>query len=832
MRNFTLSLICVLVAVAASAQGYVELNGKSYQVDTISQRVIGPGVTHTIVRVPGYPLNAYVLETDLTNPYNNVEMNQAYNRLGKTELLANAYSRNRAQGKKPLAGCNGAFWCVTANVPFNNWMLGYPFGGEVVNDTIFLNTNTSADAWNGGPGRSSATIIDANKRAHVGPHEWKGYAMSDKFTANQEIIQVNKRVDSGQLALFNHGIGRDHKFYTVDNCNYVFLDLKEGSRWGTAEDIHFVVREVKLDANDQVLGNYDACLVGDGAYKDELARLAPGDEVAVNYYWFALQEDDKSPIKVVNSTEGNAWVMHHGELTGRNYDETYNTQTYSKCAYGTNADGSKLYMLVIDMSTHPVYGKSAGCSTVVCCQLFKFLVPDLWNVTNNDAGGSAQMMVGGTVVNKTTEATPRAVANGMLLFSTAPADDADVITSLRFDDVKLEAPIYFTITPRVLGYNKYGELIADGVEGVTFTCSDNVGAPRADGSAIELVGENAYGTITAHLGDVECTAPITVLNSEFSLRIKPMILIDTFRDYPIEISTVVGRETLQYDPNRFTWTIDDPTVCEINGGVLRGLKEGLTTITATLGAFTESAQVKVEVAPQAVMQQSWDSWTVTSANLSQDATLAADGTVAYGFEGKRRATITLAGDVTFYSIPDSVILDFATTTPLNIVKVDLRTPTCTGENLVELTTEEMPVGHYHIDLLNYLDSRTDLINFPLSIHSITYSPRASDYNAGDNTITQQLYSAYNNHSSGVETVERADSRLSIFPTANGAVMVGAAGIDAVEVSIYGIAGTLLASRRIDIAGGTATVHTGLPAGVYVVKARGGTATATAKLVIR
>lgn len=442
------------------------------------------------------------------------------------------------------------------------------------------------------------------------------------------------------------------------------------------------------------------------------------------------------------------------------------------------------------------------------------------------------MMVGGTVVNKTTETTPRAVANGMMLFSTAPAEDADVITSLRFDDVKLEAPIYFTITPKVLGYNKYGELIADGVEGVTFSCSDNVGTPRADGGAIELGGENAYGTITAHLGDVEFTAPISVINSEFSLRIKPMILIDTFRDYPIEISTVVGQNTLQYDPNRFSWTIDDPSVCEINGGVLRGLKEGMTTITASLGAFTESAQVKVEVAPQAVMQQSWDGWTVTSANLSRDASLAADGTISYGFEGKRRAGITLAGDVTFYSIPDRVILDFSTTTTLNIVKVDLRTPTCTGENLVELTTEEMPVGHYQIDLLEYLDSRTDLINFPLSIHSITYSPRASGYNAGDNTITQKLYAVYDHYSSGVEAVEHINGRLSIFPAANGAVMVGAAGIDVVEMSIYGIAGNLVTSRRIDIAGGTATVHTGLPAGIYVVKVQGGDTSATAKLVIK
>ena len=58
MRYFSLIIIAIVASLAASAQGFVELNGKSYQVDTISQRVIGPGVKHTIVRVPGYPLNA------------------------------------------------------------------------------------------------------------------------------------------------------------------------------------------------------------------------------------------------------------------------------------------------------------------------------------------------------------------------------------------------------------------------------------------------------------------------------------------------------------------------------------------------------------------------------------------------------------------------------------------------------------------------------------------------------------------------------------------------------------------------------------------------------
>ena len=61
---------------------------------------------------------------------------------------------------------------------------------------------------------------------------------------------------------------------------------------------------------------------------------------------------------------------------------------------------------------------------------------------NVDAGGSAQLMVQGAVVNKTTEGTPRAVANGWMVYSTAPEEDAATITSIAFLDPAIRVPVY------------------------------------------------------------------------------------------------------------------------------------------------------------------------------------------------------------------------------------------------------------------------------------------------------------------------------------------------------------------------------------------------------
>lgn len=821
----------MLCLSSISAPRKVLLNGREYAVDTIMRRQVGPGIMHTRVRVPDYPLNAYVLEMDMTNTYNRVETTQAYNSLGRTELLVNAYKRHKEQGKKPIAGCNGSFWCVTGSGEPKNWMLGSPFGGEVVNDTLYLNTNTSADTWNGGPARASSTIIDTDKRVHVGPHQWFGYVKSSKFDAAQEIIQVNKRVDTGQLTLFNHAIGRNHTFYTVADCHYVYLKLKPGERWTTASDINFEVAEVKLNANNQVLGDYDACLVGDGNYKAQLERLAAGDEVIINHYWIALQEDDQTPIKVENMLEGNAWIMLHGEITYRATDEVYNTQTYSKCAYGNNKEGNKLFMLVIDMSSHPEYGRSAGCNTTVMANLFKFLCPELWNLTNNDAGGSAQMMVDGVVVNKTTEATPRAVANGMLMFSVAPEEEADVVASLAFDELHIASPTYFSIAPKVLAYNKYGELIADGLEGVTYTCSESVGEPSADGSKIEVGGNVGQGTITAHYGGVEVTAPIEVVNSAFAIRIKPKILIDNVRTYPLEVTTELNGEQLVCDARRFVWTVGDADVAQIEDGVLRGISEGTTTITAALDGLSDQTTVTVEVAPTPEIEETFADWTLSSANLSTDAVLDAEGNVSFGYQGARKAQIVLEKDMTFYSLPDHLIYDVETSTRLVYVEMDIRPGNSEVENLVR-PTGVTAAGKYQFDLIEHVGDLSDLKNYPIVIKSVRYLLHHLQYNSGSNTIKHKITAQYDHYTSGIDNATAAADGIALYPGADGSIMVSAPDARCVQMTIFDTAGRTVYAGEVITEGALTQVATNLSSGLYVVKAQHAQAVSTVKMAIR
>jgi len=64
-----LLLLCFVAALGLNAaHADIVIDETSYTADTLMRRVIGPGITHTIVRIPDYPLNVYILETDLNNP--------------------------------------------------------------------------------------------------------------------------------------------------------------------------------------------------------------------------------------------------------------------------------------------------------------------------------------------------------------------------------------------------------------------------------------------------------------------------------------------------------------------------------------------------------------------------------------------------------------------------------------------------------------------------------------------------------------------------------------------------------------------------------------------
>ena len=842
MKKFLLSVVVALFASVAASAEVINIQGTDYQTDVLIDRDLGPGVNYKRLRIPDFPLNVNMITMDLKNPYNRIETTQGGEQLGKTEKLADAYKRQYTAEKRPLAGANGNFWVVTSQYPWAEFLVGATFNGNVRNGEIITETNAHADWWGHNNGSPGCVAISPDKNMMIDFMFYKGWVVSEKFDS-LVIQQTNKLVRDNEVGLYNHFFGRSKSFIPADQYSdengtqrmrrvenvstEVYLTINEGNEWMVGRKMQCTVQEVKTDAGAGTLGDYDLCLVGRGVNKDALASLVAGDQVVIDLGW---ELPDGSRPEIEQLIGGNGVVMVDGELTTLNQIDDYNTKTYSRCAYGTTADRKTMINVVIDMATDLVYGQSKGCNTLVMCDIMKHY--GCTNIMNMDAGGSAQMMVNGEVVNRTTEGTPRAVANGWFFYSIAPQDD--VITRLEFDEVALKTPIYASYQPKVLGYNQYGDLIDEDVQGFTLSCESSIGS--CDGMTFIAGGIAGSGNITATLNGVSVTKSLEVLNADIAIRIQPTILIDATRQYPMEVTATVGQNIYGYDPSHIEWTVADETIATINeNGVLQGLKEGTTQIIGQIGEYRDTTSVAVEIAAAAKLYPTdFNGWTIKS-TLS-GSTFSEDGTLSFSYGSPRDPYVTISKAVRYYSLPDKLWLHFTSSIPLLSVDVDLRSPLDARANNVSITPAQGDTFAVNVEhrLEIPIETPEDLIKYPLTLNSIKFKTSKSTANKGDHTIKiSEISAEYNNYTSVENVIADKMANVVVFPNPVTDGVVTITSSSTIEnVSVYSISGMKVAS----VDGADANVATlmvdGLPQGLYLVNVKTLTGMVNQKIVVR
>ena len=840
-----LSLVATMAITLSASAEIIPIQGTDYQADILINRDLGPGVNYKRIRIPDFPLNVNMITMDLNNPYNRVETTQGGEQLGKTEKLANAYTRQYTEEKRPLAGANGNFWCVSGQWPWAEYLVGATFNGNVRNGEIITETNAHTDWWGHNGGSPGCVAITPDKRMYIDFMYYKGWVTNEKL-GSLVIHQTNKLVRDGEIGLYNHFFGRDKSFIPADQyadesgtqrlrraenvSTEVYLKINEGNEWMVGRPMSCTVQEVKTDAGAGKLGDYDLCLMGRGANKDLLASLVPGDVLTIDLKW--LQPDGTAP-EIEQLIGGNGVVMVDGVLTDLNTVDSYNSKVYSRTAYGTTADRKTLINVVIDMSVDPVYGKSAGCNTFVMCDIMKYF--GCTNIMNMDAGGSAQMMVEGKVINKTTEGTPRAVANGWFFYSIAPQDD--VITRLEFEEYSLQAPIYSQYKPVILGYNQYGDLIDKNVQGFTLSCPDSLGT--CDGMKFIAGGNACQSELTATYNGVSVTKKIDVVDAEIAIRIKP-ILIDATREYPMEVTAQIGENIYTYDASSIKWTVEDPTVADIDeNGVLRGLKEGTTKVTGLVGEFLDETTVNVEIAKAAVVPASdMTGWTVKGPSGITKGALAEDGTITFTYASPRSPYIQMSKEVKYYSLPDKLWLEFTPTVDVKTVNIDLRTPQHTKVNKIDIAPtsgEVFAAGTTHrIELpISALGDPADLINYPITLQYINFAINANTAYKGEQSIKiSELSAQYNNYAS-VESVTIGEgSGVKIYPNpvTDGAFTVSSSKVIN-GVDVYSISGATVASVKCESNNVTIDASD-FAKGVYLVKVETEAGASTSKLIVK
>ena len=748
------SLLSLAISTTLAIHGFaaITLGDNTYQVDTMLHRQVGPGMVTTIVRIPDIPLNVYITETDLNNPNNRVETTQGYSTVGRTESLLNAVKRNRTATKRPIVACNSNFWCVSSEWPPRDFELGTPYCSVIRNDSIYVNAETNEDNWCYGPTYTGGTAISRDKTLYFDHIIPSATITSDKLAVPVVFETVNRRCILNHVTLWTPAYTRTRPFETdwvtggergnAHTDNY-YLTLKPGDRWGINHDMTFTIASIVRDADRQTLGDYDACITCSGTQAQVMASLTEGDEITINYGMTVQGSGDNINLKpeIENMVEGIGLVMKDGELTNNNYDLDYNSKTYSRTGYGASADGKHLIMMVIDMSTSKKYGRSAGCSTETMCLIMKQLCPYVSNITTMDAGGSAMMILRDECISTTTEGTPRAIACGWMVEAVGEEDHN--LASIAFAQHKVEAPIYSSYVPKILGYNAIGELIDEDVKGFTLSCDETLGT-TAD-SVFYAGATTASGVLTATLNGMTATVPVVTIDAQPAIKAKPMLLIDN-RDYPIEVTSTINENTYIYDPAMLQWTIDDSSVATIESGVFKAKKNGKTRIECQIGPFIDSDSVTVEISNRPYLYQNWDGWTLKGSG-AKDLELSNDGVLTYAYNSGRAPYLSLKKNITFYSLPDTIAIAFNSSIPIDYVQIDTRNTEFSSQNMVKYELEGGFEANKDYTLridLDRMGGADHVTTYPIIINEMKF---ALDKTAptGDQTLSfKTFYSHYPN----------------------------------------------------------------------------------------
>ena len=850
-KQLTLCAAAFTMAWSLSAETLTMTNRsgveQEFEIQRLIERQIGPGTTYTRFRIPDFPLNVNVVTVDLTNPYNRIETTVANEKSKGTELLVNAAKRQSYEGHRPLAAANANFW-VVASQREEAVYTGTTRNVSLRNGKMITESNQHRDQWDGGTTRTGIVGISYDKQLFIDYCTSEIKASNPKF-GTLDVWQCNKGVWNDELCMYNSHYGASTQFmpiaqnpttgkYILDNAGdatEVILDFAEGGTWKSGEPMTFVVKEVRLNGGKGTLGDHDLALVGRGDNAVAMAKLEAGAEVSLEYSWtFNPGKDNESNDPIENAIGGNALVMRNGNLTKHNTNETYNSQIYSRTGYGTSADGKTLYIVVIDKSTSPKYGSSYGCGTTQMCEIARHL--GCSNMANFDAGGSAEMMVNYEIVNTTTEASPRAVANGWMVYSTAPEDD-NTVAALAFYEPSITVPVYSTSVPQIIAYNKYGAVITYDYQNAVLSCPESLGT--CEGSLFTAAGTPAEGILTATVGDVTASVNVSVVGAEIKLR-SNALLIDNATPYTLEVSATADRVVYPYDPAFLNWEIDDPAIVDIDSdGVLHGLKEGSTKIRCTIGEFSDEADVTVEIDPAASISitENIAAWKLKGSSGISNLALDDNGILSYTYASPRSPYIELSlneGLKSFYSLPSSFFTDFESDVEIASVTLTVETAMGSREVPVKIAPDKPWAAgtphHVEIDLAGSVDLN-DVCEFPIMFKRIRYTLVTNSANKGDRKLSFGGVHASYKSFQGVESAV-ADAPTSIFidrnPVAAGE-QVNVNAPAASKVDVFNMAGIKVAHASLADGLGSFKAPS---AGSYVVVASGSDVRHTAILIVK
>lgn len=712
MKKKLLSLFVLTLSISLYATGTIELGGVLHTIDTVSAIKAGPGTMQYFMQLKKTtnqnPLEVFVLQVDTKNPYISVEQVLGKDLRVGTERPTVMAERKTTPTKIYFAGVNGDFYANLAPV-------GY---------TICNNEYVYAPA-------------STNRRIGAVDEQYKGkVATTPAFTGEVTlkdgqkvaIKHVNRAREENDLILYNHyeGATTGTNAYGTE----LLCELPEGEAWHTTTTLHPVVLKNEYRVGSMVMTGNQFVLSAHGTSEAILKNAQQGDTLTMQ-----LQLTfDGEPVNISHAIGGDdfALIVHNGKSTTENFWNELHPRT----AYGHSVTGDTIIMMVVDGRNSK---RSVGVTTQVLGQLMKHY--GAYEALNWDGGGSSNLYVRHLgQVNNGSDGSERPVTNAMFAVANLPEAD-EVIAELIPYHTSEFMPKYGVVTLHCYGYNKYGVMVSNDVEGMELSCDPATGYVNENGDLVAVQS----GEVTIKKGGATTKVNIEVANSPIALRLDS-VLLGVGRPYNAEVVAYVGEVMMPAYAPAFEWGSEDESIATVKAGTITGVANGVTKVWCKIGEFTDSIQVRVEAPTKSLLLLDYQ----------QDTTVS--------FKSTRNATIEFETALQLYGVPDSILLTINTDAP--IASFDLYMKANNAEAPISRkTAQAVPQSEDYIYRMAIQDffPELDPAIYPLTITEFKWTLKDPKKNTPYNMQIKRVELLYNDIiQTGLEGVQTSDGTKKVL----------------------------------------------------------------------
>lgn len=662
MKKLVITAAALLVAVAASATGTIDVKGVTYAVDTLFHAKIGPGTTQTTLNLTAAsnPLRVHYLTIDKTTPGVSIRAVCAKDKVAGTARTSDmAASRTRA-GLDYFCGVNADFFTTSGTATNGSSVVGTPTTSTIVDGEIYKSSTANYQFVVDTAGRALITRLNY----------YQGTAtIGDKVTLFKGVNVMSP--NNGITVYTPRYWGTANQVSYADNCWQVTARLAQCSPAFTAG------AKFRLEVTSEPASDGDMAIPADGfvihgrgtsttgcntGAKDFVGALKTGDIVEFDNL---ILDSDGNSIVPYTVVSGNPKNVGGGLTLDTEAERADAKDRHPRTCIGVNADNSKVIMMVVDgRASH-----SVGVSTSMLADIMRYAGGA--EAVNLDGGGSSTLYTHAIGVRNTcSDGSERAVGNAVFAVLEAPEDNE--IVEIAFADFRRDVPAYGIYTPVIYGYNKYGKLIDTDVKGCTL--SSPAGDTSADGCSLIPTVAGLH-PLTATLGALTATMPVNVIPLADVKAQCTSVLLNGTRTYPANVTTGEGDNTMALNNDALKWTTADAAVATVDAhGVIAGVEDGATTVTGTLGDLEINIDVAVEIPHQATMPAATGTdWEAGSKTQIKTAEVTPNGngfTLDFELSSTRTPSVGVNVKKVLRSHPEAVTMDLKPDNA-NITKVVL-----------------------------------------------------------------------------------------------------------------------------------------------------------------